>query len=54
MLCYQFRTCLTLQVPLGSTYKDPGYFAQSAAVGKTSPVTVTATLSGTTAYQAKV
>ena len=40
-----------LQVPLGSTFKDPGYFAQSVAVGKSSPVTVTASLSGTIALQ---
>ena len=40
-----------LQVPLGSTFKDPGYFAQSAAVGKSGPVTVTASLSGTIALQ---
>ena len=38
-----------LQVPLGSTFKDPGYFAQSVAVGKSSPVIFTATLSGTIA-----
>ncbi len=39
-----------LQVPLGSTFKDPGYFAQSA-VGKSSPVIITASLSGTIAFQ---
>ncbi len=50
--CSQIRKWLMLQVPLGSTFKDPGYFAQSAAVGMSSPVTVTSSLSGTIASQA--
>ena len=49
--CFQIRKWLMLQVPLGSTFKDPGYFAQSVAVGKSSPVIFTATLSGTIALQ---
>ena len=49
--CFQIRKWLLLQVPLGGTFKDPGCFAQSAAVGKSSPVTATASLSGTAAFQ---
>lgn len=42
--CGVMRKCL---VPLGSTYKDPGFFVQSSAEGNSNPATVTATLSGT-------
>lgn len=38
-----------MQVALGGTFKDPGCFVQSTAVAKASPVTITATLSGTAA-----
>ena len=43
-------TSSLLQVPLGSTFKDPGCFAQATALGKSSPVTVTATLPGTAPF----
>ena len=35
-----------MQIPIGSTFKDPGYFATSTAPGKTSPISITATVAG--------
>ena len=37
-----------MQIPLGGTFKDPGCFASSTAPGKSSPVTVSASVEGTT------
>ena len=36
-----------MQLPLGSVYKEPGYFGSTTAFGKSSPVTINATLPGT-------
>ena len=54
MLYYQLSKCLTLQVPLGGTFKDPGCFVKSTAVGKDSPITITATLSGPAALHTEL
>ncbi|KAL0034115.1 hypothetical protein WJX79_009686 [Trebouxia sp. C0005] len=35
-----------MQLPLGSVYKEPGYFGSTTALGKSSPVTINATLPG--------
>ena len=35
-----------MQIPLGGTFKDPGCFASSTAPGKSSPVTVSASVEG--------
>ena len=32
------------QLPIGSTFNDPGYYAYSSASGKSNPVTVTSAL----------
>jgi hypothetical protein len=37
-----------MQIPLGGTFKDPGCFASSSAPGKSSPVTVSASVEGNT------
>ncbi len=36
-----------MQLPLGGVYKEPGYFGSTTALGKSSPVTINATLPGT-------
>ena len=41
-----------MQIPLGDTFKDPGCFASSAAAGKSSPVTVSASVEGITSAAA--
>ncbi len=41
-----------MQIPLGGTFKDPGCFASSTAPGKSSPVTVSASVEGTTSAAA--
>ena len=37
-----------MQISLGSTFKEPGYFATSTAFGKSTPITVKATVRGRT------
>ncbi len=41
-----------MQIPLGGTFKDPGCFASSTAPGKSSPVTVSASVEGITSAAA--
>lgn len=54
ILYNQLSKCLTLQVLLGGTFKDPGCFVQSTAVGKASPTAITATISGPAALHTKL
>ena len=35
---------LVAQLPIGSTFKDPGYYAISTALGTSNPVTVQSTI----------
>lgn len=41
-----------MQIPLGGAFKDPGCFASSTAPGKSSPVTVSASVEGITSAAA--
>ena len=41
------RTVLvSVQIPIGSEFKEPGYFATSSAPGKSNPITSNATVTG--------
>ncbi len=44
---YLHALLCAMQLPLGGVYKEPGYFGSTTALGKSSPVTINATLPGT-------